>query len=56
MVMDVVWNSGYGIDIDFQTNPSYPFFINAKNNFEYVSMQHFTVRLLCNKINYFLYY
>lgn len=46
MVMDVVWNAGYGIDIDFQSNPNYPFFLAATENFRYVADVHLTVRIL----------
>lgn len=49
MVMDVVWNCGYGIDIDFQSNPDNSFFVRAIKNFEYVSNLHFTVRMLSKK-------
>lgn len=55
MVMDVVFNSGYGIDIDFQSNPNYPFFVNARQNFEYVADQHITVRMLRNFSSFLLF-
>jgi hypothetical protein len=37
MTMDVVWNGAYGIDIDFQNNPNFPFFVRTMENFKNIS-------------------
>lgn len=37
MTMDVVWNGAYGIDIDFQNNPNFPFFVRTMENFKNIA-------------------
>ena len=51
MTMDAVWNGAYGIDIDFQSNPDFPFLTRTIEIFKSLSNLNLLFKFLSKNLN-----